>query len=85
MIPRWKLLHKMRDTSRFIYVVIFSAAISACEKGGLWEQGLTRPHKMRCTSMTTIVISFNAAISASEKGGLWELAWKLPQDIYTLN
>merc|ERR1712151_1120289 len=55
-------------------VISFSAAISACEKGGQWERALSLLEEMRDMSVTRNVISFSAAISACEKGGQWERA-----------
>ncbi|CAK9101579.1 unnamed protein product [Durusdinium trenchii] len=43
-------------------VISYSAAISACEKGGQWQQALE---------------FYNAAISACEKCGQWQHALKL--------
>ena len=48
-------------------VIGFNLAISACEKGGQWEQALTVLRKMRETGMTLVVISFGATISVREK------------------
>ena len=49
-------------------MISFSAAISACEKGGQWERALSLLGKMRKAGITSNVISFSAAISACEKG-----------------
>ena len=58
-------------------VISFSAAISACEKGGQWERALALLEEMRERAWSRNVISFNAAISACEKGGRWERALSL--------
>ena len=63
------LIHKMRETEAIADVMNFSAAISACEKGGQWEQALELLPKMHDTGTTTKVTSFAPAISACEKGG----------------
>ena len=49
-------------------VLSFSAAISACEKGGEWEQASKLPDTMIGSGMIANVISFSAVISACEKG-----------------
>ena len=54
------LRHKMRETGMIANVISFSAAISACEKGGQWATNPARSWH-DC--------SFNAAISACEKRG----------------
>ena len=39
-------------------VISFNAAISACGKGGQWEQAVAMLHKMRTVGMIVNVISF---------------------------
>eukprot|EP00973_Karenia_brevis_P057172 7954428-Karenia_brevis.AAC.1 len=56
----------MRRESLHLDVISFSAAISACEKGGQWQWART---EMRRESLHVDVISFSAAISACEKEG----------------
>eukprot|EP00973_Karenia_brevis_P068986 9588896-Karenia_brevis.AAC.1 len=46
-------------------VISFSAAISACEKGGQWQHAWT---ELRRESLQLDVISFSAAIPACEEG-----------------
>ena len=59
----------------------FSAAFSACEKGGQWEQALSLLKEMQDAGVTPDVISPSAAISACEKGGQWEQALSLLKEM----
>ena len=52
-------------------VISFSAAISACEKGRQWKQGLSLLSEMRKAGMPPDVISFSATISECVKGRQW--------------
>jgi len=47
----------------------YSTAISACEKGGQWQQALTLFQDMLEGGIRHDIISYNATISACEKGG----------------
>eukprot|EP00435_Cladocopium_sp_Y103_P018947 s3611_g4.t1 len=58
-------------------VICYSAVISACEKGGQWEQALSLFQAMPKAQISPNVISYSAAISACEKGGQWEQALTL--------
>jgi pentatricopeptide repeat domain-containing protein 1 len=51
--------------------ITYSSAISACEKGGQWQQALALLDQMPEKGVTANVITCNAAISACEKGGKW--------------
>jgi pentatricopeptide repeat domain-containing protein 1 len=55
-------------------VISFSAAISACEKGGEWEKALQLMRVMVQNKHKLDTITLNAAISACEKSGQWETA-----------
>ena len=55
-------------------VITFSAAMSACEKGGQWQHALLLLKDMGCAHVAADVISFSAAMSACEKGGQWQHA-----------
>ena len=68
------LLDEMRVAAVAPNVISYSAAISACEKGGRWEQAVSLLDEMREAGVLPNVVSFNAAISACEKGGRWERA-----------
>ena len=61
----------MRRTGMTAKVISCIMLISACEKGGQWEQSLVLPHKMRETGMTVELMSFNVALSSYEEGGQW--------------
>ena len=54
----------------------FSAAISACEKRGHWQQASTLLHKMRELDMSAHMVGFSLKVANSvrEKGGQWGLA-----------
>jgi len=58
-------------------VISYSAAISACEKGGQWQEALKLFREMSEKGIQPNVISYSAAISACEKGGQWQEALKL--------
>jgi pentatricopeptide repeat protein len=62
-------------------VISFSAAISACEKGGQWQRALALLDEMRAKGVAPDVISFSAAISACEKGGQWQRALALLEEM----
>eukprot|EP00973_Karenia_brevis_P001848 252506-Karenia_brevis.AAC.1 len=53
-------------------VISFSAAISACEKGGQWQRVAPSFDEMPMEALCLDVISFNAAISVCEKGWQWQ-------------
>ena len=53
-------------------VVIFSAAISACGKGGQWHKSLSLLDDTHIASLTATVFSFIAASSACEEDGQWQ-------------
>ena len=56
---------------------IYSAAISACSKGGCWERALGLLEEMHAVSLEPDVVSYNAAISACAKGKQWASALSL--------
>ena len=58
-------------------VISYSAAISACEKGGQWQEALTLFEVMFKAKVQPNVFSYSAAISACEKGGQWQEALTL--------
>ena len=62
-------------------VITYSAAISACEKGGQWKHALRVLEEMRSSGTKPTVISYSAAISACEKGGQWERALELLEEM----
>ena len=66
------LLEDIRRVGVTPNVISFNAAISACEKGGQWQQTSLLLVDMGMAGVTLEVISFTAAISACEKGEQWQ-------------
>ena len=62
-------------------MISFSAAISACEKGGQWQRVLSLLEDICRAGKALDVISFSTAISACEKGGQWQHALSLSEDM----
>eukprot|EP00975_Prorocentrum_lima_P013923 2959038-Prorocentrum_lima.AAC.1 len=54
--------------------ITYSAAISACEKGGEWEKAVELLASMEHAKVEADEITYNAAISACENGSKWEKA-----------
>ena len=50
-------------------VISYTAAISACEKGGQWERALVFLQDIQQRGLDLDVISYSAVISAGEKSG----------------
>ena len=48
--------------------ISYNATISACEKGGRWQQALMLLEAMQKVKVTPSEISYTATISACEKG-----------------
>ena len=65
------LFEAMSTAQLWTDVIIYSAAISACEKGGQWQQALTLFLDMPQANINPNVVSYNAAISACETGNQW--------------
>ncbi|CAJ1431933.1 unnamed protein product [Effrenium voratum] len=57
--------------------VSFSATISACEKGGQWQQALALFRAMPAAQVQANIYSFSATISACGRGGQWQHALAL--------
>ena len=64
----------MRDIGTIAHAIRFSAAISACAKGKLWDQASALLLQMGDIGMIAGMISYSAAMSACEKGEQWEQA-----------
>ena len=72
-----ELLDEMTERGIEPDVISYSAAISACEKGGEWQRALELLDAIRRRGLAPNVISYSAAISACEKGGEWRRALEL--------
>jgi pentatricopeptide repeat protein len=59
----------------------YNAAISACAKGGQWQQALSLLQEMREKGVIPDRITYSAAISACGKGGQWQQALSLLQEM----
>ena len=57
--------------------ITYSATISACEKGGEWQEALRLFNEMDGKRVPRDTITYNATISACEKGGEWQEALRL--------
>ena len=76
--PAVELLRSASERYRVVpNVYTYSAAISACEKGGQWKRALELFAEMERAGVARDVVIYNAAISACEKGGQWERALEL--------
>ncbi|CAK0863377.1 unnamed protein product [Prorocentrum cordatum] len=65
-------------------VISYNAGISACEKGGQWEQALRMLSEIRCVKLEPNLISYSAGISTCEKGEQWEWAVSLLNEMLRL-
>lgn len=63
----------------------YNMAISAFEKGALWEVAPSLLQAIQTFSLTAEVMSHNAAISAHDKGEQWEGALRLLHSMFTLS
>ena len=48
---------------------LLNAAISACDKGGRWDQALVLLYRMEVSGITPDAVSYSAAIAACGHGG----------------
>merc|ERR1712174_165257 len=63
------IFDEMKRNNVWPDVISYSAAISACEKGGETAKALEIFDEMKQNNVWPDVISYSAAISACEKGG----------------
>ena len=68
------LLEDMQQTEVALDIIVFSAAISACEKAGQWTTAFDLFHHMQRQIVQVDAISVSAVISACEKAAQWEAA-----------
>ncbi|CAK0845407.1 unnamed protein product [Prorocentrum cordatum] len=59
----------------------YSAGISVCEKGGLWQQALALLREIGDRRLAPDVISYSAGISACEKARQWQRAVSLLREM----
>eukprot|EP00928_Gymnodinium_smaydae_P028350 TRINITY_DN21633_c0_g2_i1.p1 TRINITY_DN21633_c0_g2~~TRINITY_DN21633_c0_g2_i1.p1 ORF type:complete len:926 (+),score=160.55 TRINITY_DN21633_c0_g2_i1:63-2780(+) len=55
----------------------YTAAISACDRVGLWEKALDILYQMRDLKLERVATTFNASISACGRASAWEAALEL--------
>jgi pentatricopeptide repeat domain-containing protein 1 len=60
--------------------VTFNALISACEKGGQWQEALAVLEFMRRCGSKPDTVTYNSLISACEKGSQWAVAIKVEEE-----
>merc|ERR1712146_613455 len=72
-----RLLDEMKKNNIAPDTITYSAAISACEKGGQSQEALRLLDEMKKNNIPPNTITYNAAISACEKGGQWQEALRL--------
>jgi pentatricopeptide repeat protein len=72
---------RFQRRSRWSSTIIYSAAISACEKGSQWQRALDLLQEMKDCDIRPVVIIYSAAMSACEKGGQWQRALDLLQEM----
>eukprot|EP00434_Breviolum_minutum_P002808 symbB.v1.2.002468.t1/scaffold99.1/size346285/24 len=65
------LLQVLQEQRLQINVYHTSSVLTACEKGGLWQEGTALVQDMQLKAITPNQLSFGATISACEKLGLW--------------
>jgi pentatricopeptide repeat protein len=77
------LLREMETKDISPNTITYSSAISACEKGGVWEVALDLLREMETKDIPPNTITYSSAISACEKGGVWEVALDLLREMET--
>jgi pentatricopeptide repeat domain-containing protein 1 len=78
------LLDAMQQAGLQPNLISYSAAISACAKGGSWARALSLLAEMRTAGHEPNVISYSAAMSACDKGGQWAKALALLREMLHL-
>lgn len=77
------LLDEMPHVKVTPNVVSYTAAVSACEKGGQWQIALYLLDEMPLVKVTPEVNAYCAAMTACERGGQWQAALSLFQQMQT--
>jgi pentatricopeptide repeat domain-containing protein 1 len=69
------LLQDARDRDLAPDTIVCNAALSACERGGQWEEALLLLREMDCSEVSPPDrVSYNTAIAALSRGGQWRKA-----------
>lgn len=68
------ILSSFRTGDCELDVIIFSAAVSSCEKSGRWLSALRLLQSMRRRRIFPNEVTFGAAVAACEKAGEWKFA-----------
>jgi len=72
------LLQDARDLGLEPDTIVCNAALSACERGGQWEEALLLLREMDCVEGSPPDrVSYNTAIAALSRGGQWRMAVEL--------
>lgn len=74
-------LKKMRGLGIEPNVVVYDAAISACEKLGRWNKALSLLEEMRDAGILPSASTYTAAISACKKGKRWKKVLSLFEEM----
>ena len=62
--------------------IVFSAAISICEKRGQWQRALKFLSQMHASGVAPNERCFSATIAACEKAGQWKVAQSLTVEMH---
>lgn len=65
----YRLLKEMRGRGIVPNVITYSAAISACEKAGRWQEAVRIMEDMIAEGVTPNFITYSALVNALDKGG----------------
>ncbi|CAK0794259.1 unnamed protein product [Prorocentrum cordatum] len=65
--------------------IIYSAGISACERGQQWQRALSLLSQMVETKLEPTVINYSVVTSACQQGQQWQLALSLLNHIVETN
>jgi len=60
---------------------LYAAAITACERSGLWQQALELHSEMARKAVPLNVVSYNAAMASFARGARWQSAVALMEEV----